>query len=123
MTTIRFGRPMAATSHFAAFIKGETGIYIVPAVGGAERKVRDTHWEEREFYEVFWYFGRLSWSPDGKLLRFRIGHPATNLLPFFSYHSIHSSSQTHFTTGCRVTTTLHFPPMVEHWHSTGDRRG
>jgi len=32
--------------------------------------VRETHWEEREFYEVFWYFGRLSWSPDGKLLAF-----------------------------------------------------
>lgn len=42
----------------------------VPTLGGAERKVRDTHWEEREFYEVFWYFGRLSWSPDGKLLSF-----------------------------------------------------
>ena len=55
---------------FCRIQKGNTGIYIVPAVGGAERKVRDTHWEEREFYEVFWYFGRLSWSPDGKLLAF-----------------------------------------------------
>jgi Tol biopolymer transport system component/DNA-binding winged helix-turn-helix (wHTH) protein len=59
--------------HYIAFCriqKGETGIYIVPALGGAERKVRDTHWEEREFYEVFWYFGRLSWSSDGKFLAF-----------------------------------------------------
>ena len=59
--------------HYIAFCriqKGETGIYIVPALGGAERKVRDTHWEERDFYEVFWYFGRLSWSPDGKSLAF-----------------------------------------------------
>src|ERR1051326_6333537 len=55
---------------FCRIQKGETGIYIVPALGGAERKVRETHWEEREFYEVFWYFGRLSWSPDGKLLAF-----------------------------------------------------
>src|SRR5215469_15994570 len=46
---------------FCRIKKGETGIYIAPAFGGLERKVRDTHWEEREFYEVFWYFGRLSW--------------------------------------------------------------
>ena len=55
---------------FCRIQKGYTGIYIVPTLGGAERKVRETHWEEREFYEVFWYFGRLSWSPDGKLLAF-----------------------------------------------------
>jgi Tol biopolymer transport system component len=55
---------------FCRIQKGETGIYMVPAFGGVERKVRETHWEEREFYEVFWYFGRLSWSPDGKSLAF-----------------------------------------------------
>jgi Tol biopolymer transport system component len=32
--------------------------------------VHETHWEEREFSQPFWYFGRLSWSPDGKLLAF-----------------------------------------------------
>ena len=55
---------------FCRIKEGETGIYIVPAIGGAERRIRDTHWEEREFYEVFWYFGRISWSPDGNSLAF-----------------------------------------------------
>ncbi|MCU1242755.1 MAG: hypothetical protein JWO71_3481 [Candidatus Acidoferrum typicum] len=55
---------------FGRILKGETGIYIIPALGGAERRVRKTLWEEQEFYEVFWCLGRLSWSPDGKLLAF-----------------------------------------------------
>jgi Tol biopolymer transport system component/DNA-binding winged helix-turn-helix (wHTH) protein len=55
---------------FCRIQKGQTGIYMVSALGGAERKIRDAHWEEREFYEVFWYFGRLSWAPDGKTLAF-----------------------------------------------------
>jgi len=55
---------------FCRILKGETGIYIIPALAGAERRVRKTLWEEREFYEVFWSAGRLSWSPDGKLLAF-----------------------------------------------------
>jgi Tol biopolymer transport system component/DNA-binding winged helix-turn-helix (wHTH) protein len=68
---------------FCRIQKGKTGIYIVPALGGAERKVRDTHWEEREFYEVFWYFGRLSWSPDGKLLAFSDRTSATEPTSIF----------------------------------------
>jgi Tol biopolymer transport system component/DNA-binding winged helix-turn-helix (wHTH) protein len=55
---------------FCRILKGETGIYIIPALGGVERRVRETHWQESEFYQVFWYFGRLSWSPDGKLLAY-----------------------------------------------------
>jgi Tol biopolymer transport system component/DNA-binding winged helix-turn-helix (wHTH) protein len=55
---------------FCRIVKGGTGIYIIPALGGVERRVRETHWQEDEFYQVFWYFGRLSWSPDGKLLAY-----------------------------------------------------
>jgi Tol biopolymer transport system component len=55
---------------FGRIQKGETGIYIIPAMGGAERRVHKALWEEQEFYEVLWTAGRLSWSPDGKLLAF-----------------------------------------------------
>ena len=55
---------------FCRIQKGETGIYIIPALGGVARRVRETHWQEDEFYQVFWYFGRLSWSPDGNSLAY-----------------------------------------------------
>lgn len=55
---------------FCRIQKGATGIYMIPALGGVERKVRETHWLEEDFTQVFWSFGRLSWSPDGKLLAY-----------------------------------------------------
>ena len=55
---------------FCRILKGEAGIYIIPALGGAERRMRKTLWEEEEFYEALGSAGRLSWSPDGKLLAF-----------------------------------------------------
>jgi Tol biopolymer transport system component/DNA-binding winged helix-turn-helix (wHTH) protein len=71
--SIDFNPVWSSDGHYIAFCrikKGDTGIYMVPSLGGAERKIRDTHWEERDFDQVFWYFGRLSWSPDEKLLAF-----------------------------------------------------
>ena len=32
--------------------------------------MRETYWQENEFYQIFWFFGRLSWSPDGKYLAY-----------------------------------------------------
>jgi Tol biopolymer transport system component/DNA-binding winged helix-turn-helix (wHTH) protein len=58
---------------FCRILEGETGIYIIPALGGAERRVRETLWQERKFDEILWSAGRLSWSPDGKLLAFSDG--------------------------------------------------
>ena len=55
---------------FCRISKGETGIYVIPASGGTERRLRTTLWEEQELYEVIWNAGRLSWSPDGKSLAF-----------------------------------------------------
>lgn len=78
--SVDFDPVWSPDGRYVAFCRiqpGQTGIYIVSAFGGPERKVRDTHWEEREFYEVFWYFGRLSWSPDDKSLAFS-DRPARN---------------------------------------------
>jgi Tol biopolymer transport system component/DNA-binding winged helix-turn-helix (wHTH) protein len=78
--SIDFNPVWSPDGHYIAFCrikKGDTGIYIVPALGGAERKIRDTHWENRDFDQVFWYFGRLSWSPNGKLLAFS-DRPSSN---------------------------------------------
>jgi Tol biopolymer transport system component/DNA-binding winged helix-turn-helix (wHTH) protein len=55
---------------FCRIRKAESGIYIIPALGGAGRRVRKTLWEEQEFTQIMGVAGLVSWSPDGKLLAF-----------------------------------------------------
>jgi WD40-like Beta Propeller Repeat len=75
---------------FWRILKGETGIYIIPALGGAERRVRKALWEEQEFYEALGAAAASRGRPMGSYWRSLTVHPVTNLrLLFFSYRSIH----------------------------------
>ena len=71
-TSIDFDPVWSPDGRYIAFcriLKGATGIYIIPALGGAERKVRNTGWDG-DVNQDYWIFGHLSWSPDGKLLAY-----------------------------------------------------
>jgi eukaryotic-like serine/threonine-protein kinase len=48
---------------FARFSESEKGIFIVPALGGTERKLYSPDWG-------FYAFGMVVWSPDGKFLAY-----------------------------------------------------
>jgi Tol biopolymer transport system component len=50
---------------FSRFSEGENSIFIVPALGGAERKLYSANWERNYPWII-----QVAWSPDGKSLAF-----------------------------------------------------
>jgi DNA-binding winged helix-turn-helix (wHTH) protein len=110
---------------FARIVKGGTGIYVIPALGGVARRLRETHWLENEFYQVFWFFGRLSWSPDGKILAYsdRAGADGTGSSIFLL--SLDATEPRRLTSpqGSVIDYNPVFSPMAKHWPSTGVLRG
>jgi Tol biopolymer transport system component/DNA-binding winged helix-turn-helix (wHTH) protein len=58
--------PDAREIAFARTAKGDTGIYIVSALGGPERKLLHTDWDARSPGIGALASGCLDWSPDGK---------------------------------------------------------
>ena len=61
---------------FYRHTESEDGIYLVPALGGPERKL----YSPRLGANVHWGGGRPGWSPDGKLLAFSENVPGEELL-------------------------------------------
>jgi DNA-binding winged helix-turn-helix (wHTH) protein len=110
---------------FCRIQEGETGIYIIPALGGVERRVRETHWQKSDFDQVFWYFGRLSWSPDGRVLAYSDRTSANESASSIFLLALDSQEPRRLTSpqGPAGDYNPVFSPMAEHWPLTGVRKG
>jgi Tol biopolymer transport system component/DNA-binding winged helix-turn-helix (wHTH) protein len=51
---------------FSRLSKSDSGIYLIPALGGVERKLAQTNFS-------YWLSLKISWSPDGKYIAFSDG--------------------------------------------------